>query len=244
MIDWELEKIVADNKPLPPDEQRELIGKAQAGDQAARDRLILTSLRLVLSQVTKQMHDPSHWEDAFQEGVTGLGEAIDRFDLSRPVYFSTYATYWIRARVQEYTRSNVWRVFRIPDASPKQDSPQRERLLAERKDAAKQSVSLCSNHRDELSCDDEKTPDAIAARREEIGKMRLAMRCLDRRRRHVLLSRVEGGTLQEIGNELGVSKERVRQLEETALKQLASRLGSNRNIRSLGLRNVPVAVGA
>ena len=71
-------------------ETRSLLEKARAGDKSARETLISGNLRLVLSVVQKFAGRGESMDDLFQVGVIGLIKAIDAFDLSQNVQFSTY----------------------------------------------------------------------------------------------------------------------------------------------------------
>lgn len=89
---------------LPADEQRRLIALAQAGDTAAKDKVILHSLGLVAKVVAPLCEDQEDpFQDLFHEGVFGLMRAIELYDVARPVKFSTYAMLWIQQA--------VWRVM-------------------------------------------------------------------------------------------------------------------------------------
>lgn len=102
---------MADNRPLEergwPDEVvRELVRRAQAGDKAARDRLVEANLRLVRSLVSRFAATSADPEDLFQLGCIGLLKAVDRFDLSYDVRFSTYAVPLILGEIRRYLRDD------------------------------------------------------------------------------------------------------------------------------------------
>ena len=77
-------------KVLKSEESRELLIRAKAGDMAARDELISGNLRLVLSVIQKFSGRGENVDDLFQVGCIGLIKAIDNFDTSQMVKFSTY----------------------------------------------------------------------------------------------------------------------------------------------------------
>jgi RNA polymerase primary sigma factor len=88
-------------KPLPPDEQSALVQRAQAGDQDARELLVLTSLRLVVDNLkTFPQFMTRNFEELYQAGVVGLLKAIDRYDASYGTKFSTYAVRWIQQSIR------------------------------------------------------------------------------------------------------------------------------------------------
>ncbi|MGE5675290.1 MAG: RNA polymerase sporulation sigma factor SigF [Mycobacterium leprae] len=90
-----------------PDEAvRELIRRSQEGDQAARNKLVEANLRLVRSLASRFVSDSADQEDLFQLGCIGLMKAVDRFDLSYNVRFSTYAVPLILGEIRRYLRDD------------------------------------------------------------------------------------------------------------------------------------------
>jgi RNA polymerase sigma-32 factor len=84
--------------------ERTLLRAAREGDRAAQAELIATHMRLVRAVARRVTSSPT--EDVIAEGVVGLVESIQRFDLSRETRLSTYAAHWIRARVQSFVLAN------------------------------------------------------------------------------------------------------------------------------------------
>jgi len=84
---------------LLPDEELELLQRAQQGDEEAQNRLIESNLRLVISVARRYVRPGLPLEDLVQEGAIGLIKAIRNFDLNRGLRFSTYAVHWIRQSV-------------------------------------------------------------------------------------------------------------------------------------------------
>lgn len=90
-----------------PDLQvRELVARAQAGDREARDLIVEANLRLVRSLVARFLSTGADPEDLFQLGCIGLLKAVDRFDLSYDVRFSTYAVPLILGEMRRYLRDD------------------------------------------------------------------------------------------------------------------------------------------
>ena len=100
-------------KVLSDEEQKELIKKMHEGDNSAREKLIQTNLRLVVSIVRKHLGRGVDLLDLFQEGSHGLMNAIDKFDLEKDTKLSTYATWWIRQAVTRSVSDNA-RTIRVP----------------------------------------------------------------------------------------------------------------------------------
>lgn len=84
---------------------RELLLRARAGDNEARERLVEDNLRLVASIVRRFQRFPFEYDDLFQVGCVGLLKAIDRFDPEFNVRFSTYAVPVIMGELRQYARS-------------------------------------------------------------------------------------------------------------------------------------------
>lgn len=87
-----------------PDEVRTLLARAQSGDEAARERLVQTNMRLVAGIAHRFQRPGMDYEDLFQVGCIGLIKAIDGFDLSYDVRFSTYAVPVIMGEIRQYAR--------------------------------------------------------------------------------------------------------------------------------------------
>ncbi len=91
---------------LDQEEERQLLQRAQAGDRAAKGELIDSHMRMVVQIAARYESDTLSIHDLVSEGVVGLIEAIERFQLSHATRLSTYAAWWIKARVREYAFSN------------------------------------------------------------------------------------------------------------------------------------------
>ena len=93
-------------KVLKNEETMELLRRTKAGDQAARQELIEGNLRLVLSVIQRFAGRGESADDLFQVGCVGLIKAIDNFDISQPVRFSTYGVPMIIGEIRRYLRDN------------------------------------------------------------------------------------------------------------------------------------------
>lgn len=93
-------------KVLKEAEKIELLKQMQAGDKSARDKLVNGNLRLVLSVIQRFTNRGENLDDLFRVGTIGLMKAIDNFDISQNVRFSTYAVPMIIGEVRRYLRDN------------------------------------------------------------------------------------------------------------------------------------------
>lgn len=100
---------------LSYEEEQELAKKAAKGDKEARERLIKSNLRLVVSIAKKYWHQKTNlsFMDLIQEGNIGLTKAVDRFDWKKGYKFSTYATWWIRQAISRAIADHA-RTVRLP----------------------------------------------------------------------------------------------------------------------------------
>jgi RNA polymerase primary sigma factor len=115
-------------------EEIQLAKRIEAGDRAARNRMISANLRLVVSIARRYEGRSVARLDLVQEGILGLMTAVDRFDWRRGFRFSTYATWWIHNALQHAIDTQS-RVIRIPPAVVRQ-----ERLLRQVEDELRERL--------------------------------------------------------------------------------------------------------
>jgi RNA polymerase primary sigma factor len=242
-------------------EEVELAKKIERGDRRAKERMINSNLRLVVSIAKRYQGHGLSLGDLIQEGVIGLNRAAEKFDWRKGFKFSTYATWWIRQACQRAV-SNQSRTIRVPahvherrtklarlgrqfevehgrEATIEElaaMSGYAELHVEEALGAVEASVSLNQAVGDDgdgelgdLFADPEAVDPAEeagdAVRR---GSVRAALQALPENERRVLELRFgfagEQQTLDAIAQELGLSRERIRQLEQAGLAQLAGEL--------------------
>jgi RNA polymerase primary sigma factor len=101
------------NKLLSREEESEVAARVDLGDRAARERMIVCNLRLVVRMAKRYQGRGLPFLDLIEEGNLGLIKAVDRFKLSKECRFSTYATWWIRQSI-ERALLNQSRIIRLP----------------------------------------------------------------------------------------------------------------------------------
>jgi RNA polymerase primary sigma factor len=100
-------------KLLTATEEKELAARVAQGDKAARDKMIVSNLRLVVNIAKRYMNRGLPFLDLIEEGNLGLMKAVERFELDKECRFSTYATWWIRQSI-ERALVNQSRTIRLP----------------------------------------------------------------------------------------------------------------------------------
>jgi RNA polymerase primary sigma factor len=100
-------------KLLTAEEEKELAARIELGDKTARDRMIVSNLRLVVKIARRYIQRGLPFLDLIEEGNLGLIKAVERFKLSKECRFSTYATWWIRQSIERAV-TNQSRTIRLP----------------------------------------------------------------------------------------------------------------------------------
>jgi RNA polymerase primary sigma factor len=243
---------------LTAEEEVELAKRVERGDLAAKERMINSNLRLVISVARKYQGQGLPLGDLIQEGMLGLIRAVEKFDWRKGFKFSTYGTLWIRQAIGRGL-ANSSRTVRLPvhiGARARKIAETERKLAAElgrepsvEEIAAKVEIpveeveDIRNADRAPTSLDqgvgesgetalgdliprDEPSPDEEVAASVEDAVVRRAVGGLPETERNVLTLRFGLGpeepvALRETGRRLGLSSERVRQIEEKALKRLA-----------------------
>lgn len=235
---------------LSNEEMTELFKRLQENNKEARNLLVQGNLKLVLSILKKFVNRTDNMDDLFQIGCIGLLKAIDNFDLSHEVKFSTYAVPMILGEVRRYIRdNNTIRVSRsLKDIAYKalkikekylQDTGMEPSIdyVAEKLEissneiinaleALKEPVSMFepvyNDGGDTIYLYDQ-IEDKQERSQDFSNRIALdeAMDMLDTRERQILDNRfIIGKTQMEIADEIGISQAQVSRLEKRAIKQL------------------------
>ena len=235
---------------LTADEKRELLVRAREGDHAARDALIEGNLRLVLSIIQRFTGRGENLDDLFQVGCIGLIKAIDNFDLSLDVKFSTYAVPMIIGEIRRYLRDNnairvsrsvrdlAYRALGVREelAREKGEEPTLEQIaktlgakkedIAAALEAIVEPVSLYepvfSDGGDSIYIMDQISDPGNSDEDwlEDIA-LREAMKHLSPRERNIIdLRFFKGRTQMEIAGEIGISQAQVSRIEKAALERM------------------------
>lgn len=209
---------------LPRAEQVELARRAAAGDRRAADRLIGASRGFLLKRVrriggSRLREDPSFEDDLYNEASLGMYEALLRYDVRRAVHPLTYAAHWIDLRLRAAVTRNM---------GPASVGP----VKAWRAAGYPRTVAVgLEEPGDHLLTDAGPTDEVLSDARELAGwRRRLdeALSALTPRERRILELRLLGDpapTLREVGAQLGISRERARQVEIGAVTKLCGLLG-------------------
>jgi len=235
---------------LKGEEKRTLLEQIQAGDEEARERYIFGNLRLVLSIIQRFAHRGENADDIFQVGCVGLIKAIDNFDVSHGVQFSTYAVPMIVGEIRRYLRdNNTIRVSRsirdvayralgvkerlqaasgkepdIEEIAREMELPKEEVLFA--LDAIQTPVSLFepvyNDGTDALFVMDQVSDEKNTDHRwlDNLSLSEAMKRLGDREKTIVSLRFFDGKTQMEVADEIGISQAQVSRLEKNALKSM------------------------
>ena len=234
-------------------ESLEMLAKIKSGDKNAREEFIVCNMRLVLSVIKRFWSSKSCSDDVFQAGVIGLIKAIDKFDLSVGVQFSTYAVPMIIGEIKRHLRDgNSLRIARSIRDTAYLALKTRSELEKEDKDASLESVAVKMNVAvsdvvyaldaisDTISLYEpvfNKSGDTLMLM-DQLGddkntdenwteKVALdtALKLLPEREKKIILLRYyQGKTQTEISKEVGISQAQVSRLEKNALNEIKNHI--------------------
>ena len=254
---------------LNAEEEFALAAKVRTGDKAARDQMIRSNLRLVVTIAQDYLNFGLPLADLVSEGTIGLTKAVERFDPSKGAKLSTYAAWWIKQSIK-LALSNQVKTIRLPvhllekiskvrrvafqiahdlgreptdDEIAEATGMQPERV-SELRNSSARPMSLDASMSDDESVEfgeviadeDAQTSYEWLRDRDLQVHLKSALQLLDAREKKIVLERfgLDGGhprTLEQIGHGIGVTRERIRQLQARALAKLRRSL--TRDINSV-----------
>ncbi len=214
-----------------------LLKRTLAVLEKEREKMVLPNFRLVLKEVFRYHPTGMRRSDLFQEGILGLQKAVFRFDATRGIRFSTYATYWIRQSIRKALIDKS-RMIRVPQAIQeelrKEETAMKESEAIRVRRILSETVLFSAGESD--SADDrfsfdvrDAGPSAELSHALHIGRIpravsealsELTTRERDVVQRRFGLAGERPQTLEEIGNHLNLSRERIRQIEREALERM------------------------
>ncbi|MGL6113912.1 sigma-70 family RNA polymerase sigma factor [Cetobacterium sp. SF1] len=239
--------------------------RALNGDDEAREKLIVSNIRLVVSIAKNYINNDNEFLDLIQEGIIGLTRAVELFDPEKGFRFSTYATYWIKQYISKaafnnfknikvplyflellYTYKKIKDEFFTKDIIPTPEElalklnvnkktleiletlNQNTISLYKEVNGTSEEISLIDTIEDKEFGNLSKYIDTFNLKLE----LKEALEILNIKEKIIIYNRYglienDPKTLTEIGLQLGVTRERVRQLEAKALNKLKSKLKNN-----------------
>jgi RNA polymerase primary sigma factor len=243
---------------LTPEQEIELAGRIKKGDGAARERMILANLRLVVTIAHDYANLGLALLDLISEGNIGLTKAVERFDPTKGAKLSTYAAWWIKQSIKR-ALANQSKTIRLPvhlvdkiakvrrvsvqmsdelGREPTDEELSEEIGIATTKVAQLKSLGIRPTSLDATVGDDDsaefseiirdeeaETPFELLRDKNLLHQMDGLLDVLDRREKRIIAQRfgLNGGrpkTLEDIGKDFGVTRERIRQLQNVALAKL------------------------
>src|SRR5690554_1193389 len=228
----------------------ELIVLSHNGDDNARDELVYGNLKLILSVIKKFSHRGENLDDLFQVGCLGLLKAIDNFDMSHGVRFSTYAVPMIIGEIRRYLRDNSSiRVSRsLKDLAYKSLHYKEQFLKEHHREPSAEEIAkglnveeidvvisleaiqdpisiytpIYNNGGDEIYLIDQIKDEENSEERKILElTIKNGMKRLSKREKNIINERYYlGKTQMEIANEIGISQAQVSRLEKNALKTI------------------------
>ena len=240
-------------KVLKEKEKMELLARVKEGDKAAREELISGNLRLVLSVIQRFINRGENLDDLFQVGCIGLMKAIDNFDLSHSVRFSTYAVPMILGEIRRYLRDiNAVRVSRSLKDTAYRAMQVKERLTGktQREPTAEEIAKELGIPKHEVVLALEAIVDPVSLNEpvysdggdtiyvmdqlsdrsddtgwlEEIALKEAIEKLAPREKKILSLRFFKGKTQVEVANEIGISQAQVSRLEKSALERIKEQI--------------------
>lgn len=216
-------------KPITKEQERSLIVKAKNGDLDAQNKILTSNLRFVFETAKKYRGNGVPMEDLIAEGNMGMVKAISKFNLAYDVKFYSYAVWWIRQAMQSLVQKT-----QISNSIEKGDD---ELNSIVRENTVSDGEDDVINVREVILSDEEDEMNKEISKNQKVVVDKL-MVGLDGREKMIIeqyygLNGEEERNLEEIGVELGITKERVRQIKKKILFRMRSEVLCMDNIENL-----------
>lgn len=235
---------------LSNEEKNELLKKIKDGDNEAREKFINGNLRLVLSVVGRFSSRGENPDDLFQIGCVGLIKAIDNFDISLNVQFSTYAVPMIIGEIRRYLRDNnmvrvsrsvrdlAYKILQVKERKIKETGKEPSiNEIAKELEIEKEEVSFCLDAiQDPVSLQEPVYNDGADSvyimdqvrdtkNTDELWAENItmieAMKKLNSKEKMIITKRFfDGRTQMEVADEIGISQAQVSRLEKNAIEHM------------------------
>lgn len=242
---------------LSQKEQMEMLKRIKSGENELKDEFIEANLRLVLSIIKKFNNRGENINDIFQVGVIGLIKAIDNFDISQPVQFSTYAVPMIIGEIKRYLRDNsAFRVTRSLRDLAYLISQEKEKYVREKNEeptideicklvnASKEDVvlaidsmvapmsiydSVYNDGGDQIFLLDQLKNEKEESEQliDNIAIKQMLNKLNEKERRIIERRYFQDKTQTELASELGVSQAQISRIEKNALEKIKKRYDKN-----------------
>ena len=242
---------------LSQKEQMEMLKRIKNGENDLKDEFIEANLRLVLSIIKKFNNRGENINDIFQVGVIGLIKAIDNFDISQPVQFSTYAVPMIIGETKRYLRDNsAFRVTRSLRDLAYLISQEKEKYVREKNEeptideicklvnASKEDVvlaidsmvapmsiydSVYNDGGDQIFLLDQLKNEKEESEQliDNIAIKQMLNKLNEKERRIIERRYFQDKTQTELASELGVSQAQISRIEKNALEKIKKRYDKN-----------------